>query len=445
MNKEAGPLHSILMEDKRYFMQVYDSQPIVFEHGNGVFMTDVTGKEYLDFSAQFSACSLGHNNRELIEAIKQQMDSIISVSPMFVTVPRARLAKTLNMLAPEGLTKCLLGCTGSDANEFALKAAKHYHGGKKIVSFWQGYHGATAGAAAATGKAETIQTDPRISELLPRGFIHASPPYCYRCDFERTYPDCDLFCLKFLETQIRHEGEDNISALIVEPVFASGGVIVPPDQYLPALRRLCNEYGILLILDEVVTGIGQTGAMFACEHWDVVPDMLVTGKALTGGYIPGSAVMVRQDIGLELDKLVLHGHTHSAYPLMCASALRNLEIIQRDNLCRRALEVGDYLHERLLELQDEYPVIGDVRGLGLLQGIEIIKRGCENGKQPDHVLGSRLFRRFLANGLITELESRENLGNCVTVLHPPLITQRDDVDQAIDIMRLSLSECLDSG
>lgn len=435
-------MNDILMEDKQYFIQVYDSQPIVFEHADGVFMRDVTGKEYLDFSAQFSACSLGHNNRELIEAIASQMDSIISVSPMFVTKARVKLAKSLSMLAPEGLTKCLFGCTGSDANEFALKAAKYYHGGSKIISFWRGYHGATAGAAAATGKAETIQTDPHISELLPRGFIHASPPYCYRCDFGRTYPDCELFCLKFLETQIRHEGEDNISALIVEPIFASGGVLVPPDQYLPALRQLCNKYGILLILDEVVTGIGQTGTMFACEHWGVIPDILVTGKALTGGYIPGSAILVRQDIGLKLDALVLHGHTHSAYPLMCASAIKNLEIIQRDNLCEQALKVGEHLNTRLLELKEEYPVIGDVRGLGLLQGIEIVKKSGENGKEPDHGLGLRLFRTLLSNGLIVELESRQNLGNCVIVLHPPLITQKNHVDEAIDIMRRSFSECL---
>lgn len=433
-------MYDVISEDREWFLQVYGSQPVVFRSGNGVFLRDSAGREYLDFSAQFSACSLGHNNRELIEALREQMDRLISVSPMFVTEERVALAKSLCQLAPEGLTKCVFGCTGSDANEFALKAAKYYRGGGKIISFWRGYHGATAGAAAATGKAETIQVDPRIAELLPRGFIHASPSYCYRCDFGRAYPSCDLFCLKFLETQIHHEGEDHIAALIIEPVLAAGGVIVPPEGYLPELRRLCDKYGILLIFDEVVTGIGRTGTMFACEHWGVTPDILVIGKALTGGYIPGSAVIVRQDIGSTLNKLVLHGHTHSAYPLMCASASKNLEIIQRDHLCDHVRDVGKYLMRCLHELKAEFPVIGDVRGIGLLQGIEIVKD--RDTKEPDHALGLALFKDFLSKGLVTELESRANLNNCVIVLHPPLITQKDHVDAAVDIMRRSFQDCL---
>lgn len=433
-------MYDVISEDREWFLQVYGSQPVVFRSGDGVFLRDTSGKQYLDFSAHFSSCSLGHNNRELIEALREQMDRLISVSPMFVTEERVALAKTLCRLAPKGLTKCVFGCTGSDANEFALKAAKYYRGGGKIISFWRGYHGATAGAAAATGKAETIQVEPRIAELLPRGFIHASPPYCYRCDFGRAYPSCDLFCLKFLETQIHHEGEDHIAALIIEPVLAAGGVIVPPEGYLPELRRLCDKYGILLIFDEVVTGIGRTGTMFACEHWDVTPDILVLGKALTGGYIPGSAVIVRQDIGNALNKLVLHGHTHSAYPLMCASASKNLEIIQRDHLCDHVRDVGMYLMRRLDELKAEFPVIGDVRGIGLLQGIEIVKD--RDTKEPDHALGLALFKDFLSKGLVTELESRANLNNCVIVLHPPLITQKEHVDAAVDIMRRSFQDCL---
>lgn len=433
-------MQDVVAEDKKWFMQVYGSQPVVFVGGEGVFLRDALGARYLDFSARFSACSLGHNNQELVNALKDQMERLICVSPMFVTKERVQLARMLAGLAPGGLGKCVFGCTGSDANEFALKVAKCYRGGGKIISFWRGYHGATAGAAAATGKAETIQTDRRIAELLPAGFIHAAPPYCYRCDFGRTYPECELFCLKFLETQILHEGEERIAALIIEPVLAAGGVIVPPDGYLPALRRLCDKHAVLLIFDEVVTGIGRTGKMFACQHWNVAPDILVSGKALTGGYIPGSAVIARQDIGEALDSVVLHGHTHSAYPLMCASAIKNLEIILRDRLCEHARDVGEYLKSRLLQLKSEFPVIGDVRGIGLLQGIEIVRD--PSTKEPDHKLGQVLFEDFLSRGLITELESRKNLNNCVIVLHPPLITQKEHVDMAIDIMRRSFRDCL---
>lgn len=433
-------MNTIIEEDRSFLVQVYNPERVTVVRGDNVFLVDVDGKQYLDFSGQFAACSLGHGNRELIDALRDQMDRLVCVTPMFVTKERVALAKALCQVTPKGLTRCLFGCTGSDANEFALKAAKYYRGGGKIVSFWRGYHGATAGAAAATGKAETIQVDPRIAELLPRGFIHVSPPYCYRCDFGRSYPDCDLFCLKFLETQIHHEGEDHIAALIIEPILAAGGVIVPPKGYLPALRRLCDKYAILLIFDEVVTGIGRTGTMFACEHWGVTPDILVIGKALTGGYVPGSAVIVRQDIGAALDKLVLHGHTHSGYPLMCAAARKNLEIIQRDHLCDHVRDVGEYLMKRLRELRDEFPVIGDIRGIGLLQGIEIVKD--RDTKEPDHALGLALFKDFLSKGLVTELESRANLNNCVIVLHPPLITQKDHVDAAVDIMRRSLQDCL---
>ncbi len=428
-------MYDVLSEDRQWFLQVYDTQPVVFESGEGVFLTDTSGRRYLDFSAHFSACSLGHGNHELIEALHAQMDRLISVSPMFATRERAELAKTLCRLAPGGLTRCVFGCTGSDANEFALKAAKRHRGGGKIVSFWRGYHGATAAAAAATGKAETIQEDPRIAELLPGGFVHASPPYCYRCDFGRVYPTCDLFCLKFLETQLRHEGEGKVAAVIIEPVLASGGIIVPPPEYLPALRRLCDRHGMLLIFDEVVTGIGRTGKMFACEHWGVSPDILVLGKALTGGYIPGSAVIVREDVAKSLDGLVLHGHTHSAYPLMCASASKNLEIIERDDICGHVADVGEYLLSRLNELKADYEAIGDVRGIGLLQGIEIVKD--RTTKEPDHALGLALFRDLLSNGLVVELESRRNMGNCVIVLHPPLIVERGHVDDAIRIMRRS--------
>lgn len=432
-------MKDIIAEDKKWFSQVYNSEPVVFESGEGVYLKDVQGRMYLDFSAQFSACSLGHDNRDLIEALTDQMNRLISVSPMFVTQERVELARILAELAPSGLTKSLFGCTGSDANEFALKAAKYYRSGGKIISFWRGYHGATAGSAGATGKLETIQIDRSISELLPRGFIHAAPPYCYRCDFGRSYPGCDLFCLKFLETQIKHEGENHIAAIIIEPIQASGGIIVPPDEYLPELRKLCDTYNILLIFDEVVTGIGRIGKMFACQHWNVVPDILVIGKALTGGYIPGSAVLMKSEIGAVMDNLILHGHTHSAYPLMCAAARKNLELIIRQNICESVENVGNYLKEKLLELKAEIKEIGDVRGVGLLQGIEIVKD--PEIKEPDYALGRAVFKDLLNRGLIVELESFEYLNNCVIVLHPPLTIHQEHIDQAIDILHRSFLKC----
>lgn len=427
-------------KDKKYLMQVYSPEPVVMERGEGMYLYDPTGKSYLDFSAQFSSCSLGHGHPELTEAIERQLHKVVSVTSMFVTEERAALAETLAEIAPEGLEKVLFGCTGSDANEFALKLAKYYKGGGKIISFRRGFHGSTAGSAAATGKSETIQENASIAELLPRGFIHSSPPYCYRCDFGRKPDSCGLQCLYFLEQTILHEGGDKVAAIITEPVFAAGGVIVPPEGFLKGLRQLCDKYGALLIFDEVVTGFGQTGSMFACEHWEVVPDILVTGKALTGGYIPGSVVIARREIGEAADVLTLHGHTHSCYPLMCASALKNIEIIRRDRLCENAADTGSYLIGELRRLQNRFGAIGDVRGLGLLAGFELVKN--RETKEADFELGQRLFETMLSKGLITELESRKNLQNAVIVLHPPLITGKTHIDEAIRIIEESLEECL---
>lgn len=433
-------MKEIVALDQAYNVQAYSPEPIVLDHAKGMVITDVEGRDYLDFSAQFSSCSLGHANEELIEAIHAQMGKLLSVTSMFVTQERVELALLLNEIAPPGLCKFLLGCTGSDANEFALKAAKYARGGGKIFSFWRGFHGSTGAAAAATGKSETIQADASISELLPRGFVHTAPAYCYRCDFGKCSESCDFQCLRYLEKSILNEGGDKVAAVMTEPVFAAGGVIVPPDGYFSELRRICDRYGALLIFDEVVTGFGQTGKMFACEHFGVWPDILVSGKALTGGYIPGSVVMMREQIGKAMDALTLHGHTHSFYPGVAAAAVKNIQVILRDHLADNAQAVGDYLHARLLELQDRYTVIGDVRGQGLLQGIELVRD--RKSKQWHPVLGERLFKRMLAHGLITELESRENLQNTVIVLHPPLITSRSDVDEAIGILDRSLAEVL---
>ncbi len=433
-------MKKVIAEDKQYNVQVYSPEEIVFESAHGMYLVDMNGKEYLDFSAQFSSCSLGHGNQELIYAIQEQMLKLLSVTSMFVTQERVEVAKELINIAPEGLTKVLLGCTGSDANEFALKAAKHYKGGGKIFTFWRGFHGSTGASAAATGKSETIQENSSISELLPRGFIHTSPAYCYRCDFGKEPSSCNFQCLKYLEKQILHEGGDKVTAVMTEPIFASGGVIVPPVGYMQELRKICDKYNALLIFDEVVTGFGQTGSMFACEQEGVTPDILVSGKAMTGGYIPGSMVLMRPEIGQAMDKLTLHGHTHSFYPGVCAATLKNIEIIKRAKLVENSKIVGDYLKEKLLELQDKYPEIGDVRGRGLLQGFELVHDRVS--KSAHYELGSLLFKKMLNNGLVTEIESRVNLENVVIVLHPPLITSKTDVDTAIEIIDKSMQEAL---
>lgn len=430
---------NIIERDKKYLIQCYTSDEIVFQRGEGMYLYDDQGKPYLDFSGQFSACSLGHGNEEMIDTLTAQLKKLVSVTSMYVTEERARLAEKMIEITPEGLDKVMFGCTGSDANEFALKLAKFYRGGGRIISFRRGFHGSTAGAAAATGKSEMIQENSGISELLPRGFVHSAPPYCYHCDFGKEPCSCGLQCLKYLEQTMLHEGGDRIAAVISEPIFAAGGVIVPPPGFWKGVRELCDKFGALLIFDEVVTGIGQTGTMFAAQYEGVTPDILVTGKALTSGYVPGSAVMCRREIGEAMDRISLHGHTHSCYPLMAAAAYKNIEIIEREGLVENSRQTGDYLHEKLLGLQEKYEVIRDVRGRGLLQGFEL--EGIDGGADK-YKLGQKLYETMLRNGLITELESRRNLENVVIVMHPALITSREDVDAAVDIIDRSMTECI---
>lgn len=436
--KKGDAAMTTLEKDKKYLIQCYTTDDLVFVKGKGMYLYDETGKSYLDFSGQFSACTLGHGNEELAEALRAQLEKIVSVTSCFATEERAALAEKMVEISPEGLDKVMFGCTGSDANEFALKLAKYYRGGGRIISFRRGFHGSTAGAAAATGKSEMIQEHSAISELLPRGFVHSAPPYCYHCDFGKEPKSCGMQCLKYLEQTMLHEGGDRIAAVISEPIFAAGGVIVPPEGFWKGVRKLCDKYGALLIFDEVVTGIGQTGTMFACQYEEVTPDILVTGKGLTGGYVPGSAVLCRKEIGEAMDQINLHGHTHSCYPMTCRSALKNLEIIERDGLVDNSSTTGAYLHQKLNELKEKYDVIKDVRGRGLLQGFEI--EG--DGREDKYALGQKLYEEMLKNGLITELESRRNLENVVVVMHPALIASRENVDEAVEIIDKSLQSCL---
>ncbi|MEJ2667245.1 MAG: aminotransferase class III-fold pyridoxal phosphate-dependent enzyme [Deinococcales bacterium] len=403
--------------------------------GAGVYLYDDTGRRYLDFSAQFSSAAVGHAHPEMIEALTQELRTGVGITSEYVTEVRARLADRLCDLMPDGLDACLFGVTGADAIEYALKVAKIIKGGGAILGLQRSYHGATAGAAAATGKSETIQRNRAIKELLPSGFLHFSPPYCYRCDFGQAYPDCSLLCLQYVKRQIKHFGAENVAAFIVEPVIAGGGVIVPPEGYLQDLVEFCHSEGILVIFDEVVTGFGRTGSMFAFEQAGVVPDLVVVGKALTGGYIPGSGVVVRRDHKEELDQFHLHGHTHSGYPLMCRAALTLIDLVERDSLVAHAQRVGNYLGEQLSGLKREHPSVGDVRGVGLLWGIEIVQAGT---MEPDFEGASRLCDLLLEEGLVVEPEIDAGLGTSILVVHPPLILEEEHVDLALSMMSEAL-------
>jgi len=418
--------------ERKYAVQSYDTSrlknPLIIEKAEGVFLWDKNGKRYLDFSAEYSSSNVGFQNKEMIEAIKKQL-KLISVSSMFIHPLRVQLAELLDKITPKDLSKSYFGCTGSDAIDAALKFARKYTKEYKVLSLWEGYHGATFGALSAHGLTYArFDFEP----LLP-GFIHVSPPYCYRCDFGLKYPDCGLVCLNVLEKTIVREG--HVAAIILEPILAGGGVIIPPKPYMQGLKKICEKYNILLIFDEVCTGFGRTGKMFCCEQYNVVPDMLVVAKGFTSGYLPGSAVIVSKDLNIydpEKSGEPVHYHTLSASPLTCAVAITNINIILRDKLAENAAKIGKYLIESLQEIARESKIIGDVRGQGLLVGIELVKD--KKTKEPAEKYKEHLFiEKCKEKGLIVE-GGDGGMYSSVIVLHPPLIVKKEHIDKALDII-----------
>lgn len=422
---------------KKFELNVYLSRPIVLEKAEGVYVSDINGKRYLDFTAQFTACHIGYRNREMIDALTKQLE-FPYVCPNYINVVRLELAQLLAQLAPGKLSRSYFGNSGGEAIDAAIKFARKYTrkhtNGYKTISIWNSFHGSTFGGISATGSAGYWRD---FEPMLP-GIIHLPGPNCYRCIYHLEYPMCNLACIRPIEETIMRE-EGNVSNVLIEVMRSGQGVILPPETYLKELRRICDENEVLLIFDEVVTAAGRTGRMFACEHYDVAPDMLVTGKGLTSGYIPGAAVIVRED--LEMFDVAdpnefRHVHTHCGTPIMCKAAITNLNIILRDKLMENATTIGGYLLKELQDLVKEFEIMGDARGKGLLCGLEIVKN--KEGKEPDFDKANLIVEKCEQKGLLIQLSPK--WVNSVLVFIPPLIINKEHVDIALEILRDSIKE-----
>lgn len=447
----------MLRPEGRYLVRFHAIERPVIVRAEGVALFDAEGRRYLDFSAQHSAAVLGHAHPEMVARLQGQLRRLTGVSPAFLTRERASLAERLaeTMAGAGHAYRVAFGVTGSDSVELALSFAKLARGGGPVVGLWRGFHGATAAAMAASGTPEAASLDPALRELLPGGFAHASPPYCYRCDFGASYPGCRLRCLGDLEARVRPEvAAAPAAAVVAEPILAGGGVVVPPPGYLAGLRTILDQAGTLLILDEVVTGMGRTGTLWAWQQDRIAPDLLVAGKGLTAGYVPGSAVLVRDDVaalvegrlardgyGGEGVPAALHPHTHSGYPLMAAAALATLDIIQRDGLAGRAAALGDRLGGHLRRLRERHPCIGDVRGRGLLWGLELIATDPTGRLRPATATAASLYDACLDRGLLVEVYNHPLSGSAVLALHPPLVVEDAQVDEAAAILDEALASC----
>ena len=403
--------------------------PLHVADAEGCYFIDGNGKRYLDFSAQLMCVNLGHKNRAVIEAIAAQARALPYIAPGYATDVRVELSQLLLEVLPAGLEKFFFTTSGTEANEAAFKIARMFTGKTKILARYRSYHGSTMASIAATG-------DPRRWPVEPaakgQGVIFGPEVNCYKCPIKHQYPQCGVACVDFLEHMI--ENESDVAAVLVEPVVGTNGVLVPPPEYLPRLRQICDRHGVLLIADEVMSGWGRTGEWFAVDHWGVKPDILVTAKGITSAYVPlGLCATTKRIADHFEDHMFAHGHTYEAHPMTLAPAIATIHEMRRLNLVERAKEMGIYMGERLRWLQERHPSIGDVRGLGLFWAIELVKN--RQTKEPFNTKSDKISGK----PLLVDKIGAEMAKNGVTVnswishfvIAPPLIIEKAEIDIAI--------------
>jgi taurine---2-oxoglutarate transaminase len=413
--------------------------PIPVGKAEGIYFWDTDGKRYIDFSSQLMNTNIGHQHPKVVKAIQDQAAELCFVHPGNTTEARALLGKKLAEVTPGNsstgserrLKKTFFTLGGSEANENAIKIARFYTGRHKILARYRSYHGATHGAIALTGDYRRLAVEP----VMPGG-VHFLDPFCYRCPFGKKKESCQRECIKHLEEVIQYEGPDKIAAIIMEGVVGSNGLIVPPDDYWPRVREICDKYGILLISDEVMSGWGRTGQWFAVDNWKVVPDIITTAKGITSGYAPLGAVIVSEKIAEFFnDKYLYAGLTYNGHALSCAAALATIQVYEDENLLENAREVGKYLGERLEFIKAAHPSVGDVRYIGLFSTIELVQNRESKEVMPAAVMG-QIGKNLRENGLFTFIMAN-NLGSMVFVV-PPLCITKEQLDEGLAIVDKAL-------
>jgi adenosylmethionine-8-amino-7-oxononanoate aminotransferase len=417
--------------------------------GKGVFLYDNAGREYLDAVGGAAVVTIGHAVPEIIAAAKEQGERVAFVyGGFFANEPAAALAEEIAHWAPSGMTHTLLLASGSEATETAMLLANQYHrergkpGKYRIISRWASYHGNTIGSLSMSGRTAWRKDFTPYLQHFPK--IH--PPYCYRCPYGKTYPGCGIACAEDLERVITLEGASGIAAFIAEPVIGtSASGVTPPPEYYPRIREICDEHDILFIADEVITGLGRTGKNFGIEHWGVVPDMITTAKALSSGYAPLAAVILHDRVHEGIAKGSGHitcGFTYSGHPVSAAVGLAVLRYVTTHKLVENAARVGTYLLERLESLK-RFPIVGDVRGLGLISGVEFVAdQATKRPFPPDMRVTGRIAEAALAQGVIV-IPGMSGMIDGVAGDHiqisPPYIFNETHVDRLVQALEGAIS------
>ncbi len=344
-------------------------KPLAVVKARGCYFWDADGKRYLDFSSQLMNVNTGHQHPKVVAAIKDQAERLCYAYPGMATQPRGELGKLLAEVTPGDLNKTFFTLGGAEAVDNAIKLARLYTGRQKVVTRYRSYHGATYGAISATGDPRRLPVEPGIP-----GIVRVFDPYCYRCVFGKERATCHRECITHIEEVIKFEGPDRVAALLFEGVTGSSGIFVPPDDYWPRLREICDKYGILLISDEVMSGFGRTGEWFAVDNWQVVPDIMVVAKGLTSGHVPLGAVIVSRSIADHFeDRYLPLGLTYSAHTLACAAGVATIQAYQEDGLVENAKRMGQALGRGLEALKEKHTSVGEVRYIGLFSVIELVK------------------------------------------------------------------------
>ena len=444
----------IIGKDKRHMWhhllqhQVLESQdPKIFVGGEGARIRDIEGNEYLDASSGGVWCvNVGYGRESMAKVIYDQLLELPYYVGVAGTVPAAQFADKLTDLLP-GLDRVFFANSGSEANEKAFKIVRqiaHLNGNQKSKVLYRDrdYHGTTIACLAASGHEERRQA----YGPFPDGFAAIPHALCYRCPFGLSYPDCDIECAHALEDVIQEEGPDTIGGLILEPITAGGGVIPPVQEYYPIIQEICEKYGVVLIMDEVVCGFGRTGTMFGFEHYEVAPDIVTMAKGMASSYAPISAAAVRSEIFEEF----LHDpgekydyfrdiSTYGGCTGGFAAALENMRIVEEEDLVENARAVGAYLLDRLQELAD-HPNVGDVRGKGLFAGIELVADKTSKAPLGEDVMGA-VMRTVTEEGVLIGRTNRSIPGHNNTLnIAPPLIVSKADIDEIVAAVRVGIEK-----
>jgi len=409
---------------------IYFITDIAFKSGKGYYLYDYDGKEYLDFAAGIATCNVGHCHPEVVEEVQDQVAKLMHTCITGHHAEYAEYAAEIKKVGPPSMKdgKIMFLNSGSEAIEAALKMARMISKRPIIISFLGAFHGRTMGALSATASAAKYRM--HLSGLLT-GVRHAIYPYCYRCPIGHDSVDnCGEACINIVKELIKHiVPKEDLAGILIEPIAGEGGYLIPPNKFITELRQICDDNESLLIYDEIQTGFGRTGKMFAYEHAGVEPDILALGKAIGGG-LPLSAILARKNL---MDKWAKgsHGSTFGGNPVACRAGRKTLEIIQKDNLVDNANKVGSYIKEQFILAKDQIPAIGDVRGLGLMIGVELINK---DGSQANDLILD-LIKESAKRGVIITL-----CGNSVIRISPPINITREAANKGVDIIIQTLKD-----